>query len=195
MAKKGRNISEEDEKYLVISIRIVAHSWNSSRCHCGAQSEQWCAGGICRLSILVSADVSQPIQKIIGISYLISADTINHILVIGCTMSVDTNNVLGIRAVTHQRETLTHGEILVCAVRLPNFPALYAVASVYTVPSTPPPLVPPPSPSTPHHRCHHHHPWVTLPLASTLLAVSPSSSPTLSSSPSPTPSHHPRLLL
>jgi hypothetical protein len=144
---------------------------------------------------LVSADVSQPIQKIIGISYLISADTINHILVIGCTMSVDTNNVLGIRAVTHRRETLTHGEILVCAVRLPNFPALYAVASVYTVPSTPPPLVPPPSPSTPHRRCHHHHPWVTLPLASTLLAVSPSSSPTLSSSPSLTPSHHPRLLL
>jgi hypothetical protein len=74
---------------------------------------------------LVSTDVSQPIQKIIGIGYLMSADTINHIFGIGCTMSADTNNVL---------DTINpnRGEILVCAVRLPKFPTLDAA------PSTPP---------------------------------------------------------
>jgi hypothetical protein len=36
-------------------------------------------GVIYRLSILVLADVSQPIQKIIGIGYLMSTDTNNLI--------------------------------------------------------------------------------------------------------------------
>jgi hypothetical protein len=102
MVKKGRNILEKVEKYLkrAISVGVVALGWNSSHHHYGARSEQWCVGVIYRLSILVSADVSQPIQKIIGIGYLMSATTINHIFCIGCTMSADTNNVLGIRGVT-----------------------------------------------------------------------------------------------
>jgi hypothetical protein len=152
--------------------------------------------------MLISADVSQPIQKIIGIGYLMSADTINHIFGIGCTMSTDTNNLSGIRGVTCCRETLTCGEILVCTVRLPDFPTLYAAAShyadatsLYTAPSTPPPSVPLLPPSTPRRHCHRHqpHPLVTLPSALTLSAVFPSSSPT--PSPSPTLSHRPRLLL
>jgi hypothetical protein len=90
------------KKYLkkVISVEIVALDQNSSRHHCGAQSKQWCVGVIYRLSILVSADVSHPIQKITGICDLMSADTINHIFCISCTMSADTNNILGIRGVT-----------------------------------------------------------------------------------------------
>jgi hypothetical protein len=40
-------------------------------------------GVIYRLGILVSTDVSQPIQKIIGIGYLMSIDTINYIFGIG----------------------------------------------------------------------------------------------------------------
>jgi hypothetical protein len=63
-------------------------------------------GVIYRLSILVSADVSQPIRKILGIDYLISADTINHIFGIGCTMSADINNVSVIRGVPRRCETL-----------------------------------------------------------------------------------------
>jgi hypothetical protein len=190
MAKKGRHILEKVEKI------HVNHSRNSSRRHCGAQSEQWCAGGIYRLSILVSAGVSQPIQKIISIGYLISADTINHIFGIGCTMSVNTNNVSGIRGVTRRRKTLTHDEILVCTVRLPDFSALYAATSLgvdttslYATPSMSFPSVPLPPPSTPRCCYHHHqpHPWATLPSASTPPVVSPSSSPT--------PSHRPRLLL
>jgi hypothetical protein len=70
---------------MVVSVGTVALGRNSSRHHCGARSEQWCVGVIYRLSILVSADVSQPIQKIIGID---------------CTMVADTNNVSGIRGVT-----------------------------------------------------------------------------------------------
>jgi hypothetical protein len=48
-------------------------------------------GVIYRLSILVSADVSQPIQKILGIDYLMSADI---------------NNVSVIRGVPRRCETL-----------------------------------------------------------------------------------------
>jgi hypothetical protein len=61
--KKGRNILEKAEKYLkkVISVGTVALGRNSSRRHYGARSEQWCVGVIYMLSILVSADVSQPI--------------------------------------------------------------------------------------------------------------------------------------
>jgi hypothetical protein len=134
MAKKGRNILEKVEKIpkKVISVGTVALGQNSSCRHCGARSEQWCVGVIYRLSILVSADVSQPIQKIIGIDYLMSDDTINHIFGIGCTMSVDTNNVSGIR-----------GEILVCAVRLPKFPAICAAASLDAAPSLPSASMPP----------------------------------------------------
>jgi hypothetical protein len=81
MTKKGRNILEKVEKYLknVISVGTVALGRNSSRRHCGARSKQWCVSVIYRLSILVSVDISQPIQKIIDIYYLMSADTINHI--------------------------------------------------------------------------------------------------------------------
>jgi hypothetical protein len=84
----------------VISVGTVALGQNSSRCHCGARLEQWCVGVIYRMRILVSADVSQPIQEIIGIGYLMSTDNINHIFGIGCTMLADTNNVSGIRGVT-----------------------------------------------------------------------------------------------
>jgi hypothetical protein len=150
----------------------------------------------------VSADISQPIKKIIGIGCLTLADTINHIFGIGYTMSADTNNVSGIRGVTPLTRNPNHSEICFCTVRMPNFPALYAaasldadVASLYAAPSTSPPSVPPPPPSTPHHRCRRHQPYflVALPSASTLPAMSPSSSPT--PSPSLTPSHHPQLLL
>jgi hypothetical protein len=44
-------------------------------------------------------------------------------------MSVDTNNVLGIREVSHRRETLI-AVIFFCVVRLPNFLALCIVASL-----------------------------------------------------------------
>jgi hypothetical protein len=86
--------------------------------------------GIYRLSILVSAEVSQSIQKIIDIDWLTSADTINHIFGIGYTMSADTNSVSGIRGVTPPTQNPNRGEIWFCGVRLPNFPALYAVASL-----------------------------------------------------------------
>jgi hypothetical protein len=191
MAKKERNILEKVEKIPCNLCRKSRHR------HCDAQSEQWFASSIYRLSILVSLDVSQPIQKIIGIGYHMSADTIKHIFLISCTMSADTNNVSGIRGVIHQRKTLTRGEILVCAVRLLDFPAHYAAASLYAAPSTPPPMVLPPPPSTPRRRCRRHqpHPWATLPSASTPPVVSPSSSPTSSPLLSLTPSHRPRLLL
>jgi hypothetical protein len=79
---------------------------------------------------LVSAEVSQSIQKIIDIDWLTSADTINHIFGIGYTMSADTNNVSGIRGVTPPTQNPNRGEIWFCGVRLPNFPALYVVASL-----------------------------------------------------------------
>jgi hypothetical protein len=94
---------------------------------------------IYRLSILVSTDVRQPVQKIIGIRYLRSADTIDHIFGIGCTMSTDTNNVSGIRGVTPSTRNPNHSEILVITVRMPKFPALYATASLDAAPSMPPP--------------------------------------------------------
>jgi hypothetical protein len=43
-------------------------------------------------SLLVAADVSQPIQKMFGIGWLRSADTNNLIFGIGYVMSADTNN-------------------------------------------------------------------------------------------------------
>jgi hypothetical protein len=144
---------------MVISAKIVALGQNSSRRHCGARSEQWCVGVIYRLRILVSADVSQPIQKIIGISYLMSADTINHIFYIGCTIS-------GCPSFPPMQNP-NRGEILVCAVRLPKFPALCAAASLDAAPSMSPPSLPllPPSMSCRprlrprHHRqCPHHRP-------------------------------------
>jgi hypothetical protein len=104
MAKKGRNILEKVEKIPqkrgIISVGTVALGRNSSYRHCAARSKQWCVGVIYRLSILVSADVSQPIQKINGINYLMSADTNNLIFGIGYAMPTDTNNVSGIRGVT-----------------------------------------------------------------------------------------------
>jgi hypothetical protein len=156
MAKKGRNILEKVEKYLkkVISVRTIALSRNSSRRHCGARLEQWCVGVIHRLSILVSTDVRQPIQKTIGFGYLMSAGTINHIFGTGCTMSADTNNVSGIRGVTLSMQNTNHGEILVCVVRLPKFPALCATASLDAIPSTPPPSVPLPPPSMMRHHAN-----------------------------------------
>jgi hypothetical protein len=119
-------------------------------------------GGIYRLSILILANVSQLIQKIIGISWLTSVDTINQIFGIGCIMSADTNNVSGITGVLCRRKTLI-------------FP-----------PSTPPP------PSMPRRRYHHRQPYlrprcrtVTNPVA-----VSPSPFPTRRAALSPTLSHH-----
>jgi hypothetical protein len=44
-------------------------------------------------------------------------------------MSVDINNVSGIRGVLHRCETLI-AVIFFCAVRLPNFPALCVIASL-----------------------------------------------------------------
>jgi hypothetical protein len=43
-------------------------------------------------SLLVGADVSQPIQKMIGIGWLRSTDTNNLIFGTGCAMPADTNN-------------------------------------------------------------------------------------------------------
>jgi hypothetical protein len=43
-------------------------------------------------SLLIAANVSHPIQKMIGIGWLRSADTNNLIFGIGCTMPADTNN-------------------------------------------------------------------------------------------------------
>jgi hypothetical protein len=96
-----------------------------------------------------------PIQKIIGIGCLTSADTINHIFYIDCTMSADTNNVSGIRGVPCRRETLIT-VIFFCAIMLPNFPALYAATSLDTASldttSSPSPSSTPPSALTPHRR-------------------------------------------
>jgi hypothetical protein len=114
---------------------------------------------------LVSADISQPIQKIIGISWLTLADTINHIFGIGCSMSADTNSVSSIRGVLHRRETLIAVNFF-CAVKLPNFSALYATASldatslgasIASLDATlsPSPSSTPPSASTPC-RCQPH---------------------------------------
>jgi hypothetical protein len=52
---------------------------NSSRRHrvLGRNSGVWAV--FIGRALLVSADVSQPIQKIIGIGYITSADTINKI--------------------------------------------------------------------------------------------------------------------
>jgi hypothetical protein len=81
---------------------------------------------------LVSTDVCKAIQKIIGIGWLTLADTINNIFGIGYTMSADTNNVPGIRGATPPTRNPNHGEILFCAVKQPNFPTLYATASLDT---------------------------------------------------------------
>jgi hypothetical protein len=43
-------------------------------------------------SLLVAGDVSQPIQNMIDISWLRSADTNNLIFGIGCAMQADTNS-------------------------------------------------------------------------------------------------------
>jgi hypothetical protein len=59
-------------------------------------------------------------------------------------MSADTNNISGIRGVTPPTRNPNHGEILVCAIRLPKFPVLCTAASLDATPSTLPP-------STPHH--------------------------------------------
>jgi hypothetical protein len=67
-------------------------------------------------ALLVSADVSQPIQKIIGNGWLTSPYTINHIFGIGYTISTDTNNVPGIRGVTLPMQNPNRCEIWFCAV-------------------------------------------------------------------------------
>jgi hypothetical protein len=45
MAKKGRNVLEKTEKI----PKKANLGQNSSRHHCGARSEQWCAGDIYRM--------------------------------------------------------------------------------------------------------------------------------------------------
>jgi hypothetical protein len=85
-------------------------------------------------ALLVSADVSQLIQRIIGIGWLTSADTINHIFGISYTVSVDTNNVQGIRGVTPPMRNANRGEIWFCAVSLPNIPTLYVATSIGVAP-------------------------------------------------------------
>jgi hypothetical protein len=69
---------------------------------------------------------------------------------IGYTISVDTNNVLGIRGVTPPTRNPNRDEILVCAIRLPKFPTLYAAASLDAAPSTL-------APSMPYHRHRQPH--------------------------------------
>jgi hypothetical protein len=130
------------------SVETLALSRNSGHCHCAARSEHWCAGGIYRLSILVSADAIQPIQKIISIGWIMLAYTINHIFGIGCTMSADTNNVSGIRRVLRQRKTLIEVKFGLASSGYPIFP-----------PSMPlPPSMPPSPPSTPCRRRHYCQP-------------------------------------
>jgi hypothetical protein len=94
--------------------------------------------------MLVSADVSQLIQKIIGMGWIISVDTINQIFGISCTMSADTNNLSGIRGVPCRRKTLIMVEYGFAPSGCPTF-----------LPSTPPP--PSVSPSPPSMPCRHHH--------------------------------------
>jgi hypothetical protein len=69
------------------------------------------------------------------------ADTINHIFGIGYTMSADTNNVSGIRGVSHRLEILITVKFGFALSGCPIF-----------LPSTPPP------PSTPCRRRLHHQP-------------------------------------
>jgi hypothetical protein len=87
-------------------------------------------------ALLVSTDVSQPIQKIIGIGWITSADT---------------NNVPGIRGVPPPTRNPNHGEICFCAVRLSNLGAAsLGAASLDAAPSSSPtPSLTPPSASTP----------------------------------------------
>jgi hypothetical protein len=73
--------------------------------------------------LLVSADVTQPIQNIFGIGWIKSVDTINLIIGIGWHNSIDTKNVLGIRGVTRRRKTLIAESLRFCAIRLPHLGA------------------------------------------------------------------------
>jgi hypothetical protein len=70
--------------------------------------------------LLVSADITQPIQNIFGIGWIKSADTINLIIGISSHNSADTKIVQGIRGVTPPTRNPNRGEIWFCAVRLPN---------------------------------------------------------------------------
>jgi hypothetical protein len=88
-------------------------------------------------------------------------DTINHIFDISCTMSADTNNISGIRGVLRRRKTLI--TVFFCVTRLPNFPALYAAASLdaasvtsLDATSSPSPSSTPPSTSMPRRRQPRH---------------------------------------
>jgi hypothetical protein len=143
---------KKPQKREIISVGTVAAitmvlSWNSS-----------VRAVFIGCALLVLADVSQVIQMIISIDYLTSADTINLIFSISYTMSADTNNVLGIRGVTLPTRNPNRGEIWFCAIRLSNFPTLYAAASLYAMPLTPPPSVPLLPPLTPHHSHCQPHP-------------------------------------
>jgi hypothetical protein len=123
---------------------------------------------------LVSTDVSQSIQKIIGIGWLTSADTINHIFGIGCTISADTNNISGKRGVTLPARNPNRGDFFYCAVRLPKFLALCATASLDTTSlgasiasldatPSPSPSSTPPSASTPRHHQPRHTVTIAFP--------------------------------
>jgi hypothetical protein len=95
MAKKGKkHIREMVKKYLNEIGRPLFPSKLPSPLR---YSVGTVVRPIYRLSIMVSADVSQPIQKIIGIDCLMSADTINLISGIGLLTSADTNKILGIK--------------------------------------------------------------------------------------------------
>jgi hypothetical protein len=69
-----------------LSVRTVAAATVMLHRHSGVRASY------IDCSLLVVADVSQSIQKMIGIGWLRSADTNNLIFGIGCAMLADTNN-------------------------------------------------------------------------------------------------------
>jgi hypothetical protein len=90
MAKKGKTHIRESWKNTSRKGNNLGR--NSSRRHyvLAWNSGVWAV--FIGWALLVSADVSQSIQKIIGISYIMSTNIKNHIFGIGWIMSADTNN-------------------------------------------------------------------------------------------------------
>jgi hypothetical protein len=112
MAKKGKTHIRESWKNTSKKGNNLGRnsslSRNSSHRQCVLRRNSGVWAIFIGRALLVLADVSQPIQKIIGI---------------GCITSADTNNVSGIRGVPPPTRNPNRGEIWFCAVRLPNLSA------------------------------------------------------------------------
>jgi hypothetical protein len=133
MAKKGKTHIRESWKNTSKKGNNLGQNSslgrNSIRRHCvlGQNSGVWVV--FIGRALLVSAGVSQPIQKIIGISCITSADTINEIFGIRWITLVDTNNVPGIRGVPPPTRNPNRSEIWFCVVRLPTLDAACSLAT------------------------------------------------------------------